>query len=131
MDSARRTDAWLKSDPLHVGADVPTVLIGDLNAYAMEDPLRLLREAGWQDAIPVGHPDAYSFVFDGLAGRLDHALLNAAARPYFRRSYEWHVNADEEEYFDYHNESATGPQRSSDHDPMVLSFLFTGERARR
>ena len=132
MDSARRTDAWLKSDPLRLGPGVPTLLIGDLNAYAQEDPLRWLREAGWQDAIPVGHPDAYSYVFDGAAGRLDHALMNAAARPYFRRAYEWHVNADEAEYFDYRNEAGSGsPRRSSDHDPIVLSFLFGTGPARR
>jgi predicted extracellular nuclease len=131
MDTARRTDAWLKSDPLHLGPGVPTLLLGDLNAYMQEDPLRWLRGAGWHDAIPVGHPDAYSFVFDGMAGRLDHALMNDAARPYFRRAYEWHVNADEADYFDYHNEASTGPQRSSDHDPLVLSFLFGTGTARR
>jgi predicted extracellular nuclease len=131
VDTARRLDAWLKSDPLRLGAQVPTLLIGDLNAYAMEDPLRVLREAGWHDAVAGKGGEAYSFVFDGLAGRLDHALLNAAARPHFRAAHEWHVNADEAEFFDYHNEQASGPRRSSDHDPIVLGFAFTGEPARR
>jgi predicted extracellular nuclease len=131
VETARRIDAWLKSDPLKVGADAPTLLIGDLNSYAQEDPLRALRAAGWKDAIPPGDPDAYSFVFDGLAGRLDHALLNEAARRHFRAAREWHVNADEAEYFGYHNENASGPRRSSDHDPIVLGFSFTDEPARR
>jgi len=121
--TARRLDAWLKSDPLHVGANAPTLLIGDLNAYAQEDPLRALRDAGWSDAF-AGQGRAYSFVFDGLAGRLDHALVNAAALPFLRGAAEWHVNADEAEFFDYRNENSPGPWRSSDHDPMLLGFSF-------
>jgi predicted extracellular nuclease len=125
VQTARRLDAWLKSDPLRVGADTPTLLIGDLNAYAEEDPLVALREAGWRDAF-AGYegPRPYSFVFDGLAGRLDHALVNAAALPLLRGATEWHVNADEAEYFDYRNEHSPGPWRSSDHDPMLLGFSF-------
>jgi predicted extracellular nuclease len=126
VDTARRVDAWLKSDPLRVGADAPVLLVGDLNAYAQEDPLRLLRAAGWQDAFAPapGSERPYSFVFAGSAGRLDHALLNAAAAARLRGAAEWHVNADEAEAFDYHDEAAAGPWRSSDHDPLLLGFAL-------
>jgi predicted extracellular nuclease len=126
VDTARRLDAWLKSDPLRVGAGAPVLLVGDLNAYAQEDPLRLLRAAGWQDAFAsaAGPERPYSFDFDGSAGRLDHALLNAAAAARLRGAVEWHVNADEAEAFDYRGEAATGPWRSSDHDPLLLGFAL-------
>ena len=126
VDTARRLDAWLQSDPLGVGAGTPTLVVGDLNAYAEEDPLHALRAAGWRDAFAAlsRAPGAYSFVYDGLSGRLDHALLNQAAVPALRDVQEWHVNADEAEFFDYRNEHAAGPWRSSDHDPLVLGFSF-------
>jgi predicted extracellular nuclease len=127
VETARRVDAWLKSDPLQVGAATPTLLIGDLNAYAQEDPLRLLRAAGWRDAFArdAKAPAPYSFVFDGQMGRLDHALLNDALAARLRGAEEWHVNADEAEAFDYHDEAAAGPWRSSDHDPVLLGFDFS------
>ena len=127
VETARRVDAWLKSDPLRVGEATPTLLIGDLNAYAQEDPLRTLYAAGWVDAFAQDPkaPRPYSFVFDGQAGRLDHALLNASLKPRLRGAVEWHVNADEAEYFDESNETATGPWRSSDHDPVLLGFDFS------
>jgi predicted extracellular nuclease len=123
LESARRVIDWLRRDPTHAGAGAPTLLIGDLNAYAQEDPLRLLREAGYVDAFArmrVEQP--YSFVYSGQAGRLDHALLDAALAPRLRAAAEWHVNADEAEFFDYHNEAAGGPYRASDHDPILLGF---------
>ena len=64
----------------------------------------------------------YSFVFDGDAGRLDHALMDAAMAARLRGAAEWHINADESEWFDYHNEAATGPYGASDHDPLLLGF---------
>jgi len=128
VDSARRLDAWLKSDPLRVGANAPVLLVGDLNAYGEEDPLRLLRAAGWRDAFARDPklPRPYSFVFEGAAGRLDHALLNEAGASRLRSAAEWHVNADEAEAFAYPGELGTGPWRASDHDPLLLGFEFGG-----
>jgi predicted extracellular nuclease len=110
-----------------VGADTPTLFIGDFNAHAQEDPLRLLRAAGWRDAFARGpeQPRPYSFVFDGEAGRLDHALLNPALASKLRGAEEWHVNSDEPAYFDEGNADASGPWRSSDHDPVLLGFDFS------
>jgi hypothetical protein len=123
VESARRLAAWLRSDPTRAGAAASTLLIGDLNAYAQEDPIRLLREAGYVDAFERSRIERpYSFVFNGQAGRLDHALLDASLALRLRGAAEWHVNADEAEYFDYRNEAASGPWRASDHDPLLLGF---------
>jgi predicted extracellular nuclease len=126
VDSVQRTAKWLAGDPLHAGKDVPRLLLGDFNAYAQEDPLRLLHAAGWQDAFALDASRArpYSFVFDGAAGRLDHALVDAAMRAHLKGAEEWHVNADEADFFDPRNEHSPGPWRASDHDPILLGLQF-------
>ena len=119
-DSARRLDAWLASDPTGHGAR--TLIVGDLNAYAQEQPVRTLRDAGWRDAFAVaGAESPYSYVYDGQLGRLDHALLSPAFAQRLRGAAEWHVNADEPDASGYRAGGA-GPWRSSDHDPLVLGF---------
>ncbi|MDG2517622.1 ExeM/NucH family extracellular endonuclease [Lysobacter soli] len=119
-ESARRLHAWLATDPTGHGAR--TLIVGDLNAYAQEEPVRTLREAGWQDAFVVaGNEAPYSYVYDGQLGRLDHALLSPEFAKRLRGAAEWHVNADEPESAGYRAGGA-GPWRSSDHDPLVLGF---------
>jgi predicted extracellular nuclease len=122
VDSAKRLDAWLQTDP--TGHDSALKLIvGDLNAYAMEEPVRVLRDAGWVDAfaaVKVEQP--YSYVYNGQAGRLDHALLSPALADKLKGAREWHSNADEPDAAGYADSNTPGPWRSSDHDPMLLGF---------
>ena len=121
-DSARRLDAWLASDPTGTRSKLQ-LIVGDLNAHALEDPLRLLHSAGWRDAFALAQAEQpYSFVFDGAAGRLDHALANAAMAARLRGAAEWHNNCDEAAYFDYHLDGDGDPYRASDHDPILLGF---------
>jgi predicted extracellular nuclease len=123
VDSARRIDAWLRTDPTGAHSD-RTVLLGDFNAYGQEDPVRLLREAGWVDAF-ARFPEPgleYSFVFDGQAGRLDHALLSPAAAALLRGAAHWHNNADEPESSRYETGLDDSPYGASDHDPLVIGL---------
>ncbi|MEO7251323.1 MAG: ExeM/NucH family extracellular endonuclease, partial [Arenimonas sp.] len=122
VESARRLQAWLASDPTRSASKL-VVVVGDLNAHAQEDPLRALYAGGWQDAFALAHVAApYSFVFDGQAGRLDHALLNEALALRLRGAAEWHNNCDEADVFDYHQDVDGDPYRASDHDPILLGF---------
>lgn len=122
LDSAQRLHTWLASDPTGTGSELQLIL-GDFNAYAMEDPVRSLRDAGWQDAMAVaGVESPYSYVYNGLAGRLDHALLSPALAKHLKGAAEWHINADEPDRFGYAGDNVPGPWRSSDHDPLVLGF---------
>lgn len=126
-ESARRLDAWLAEDPTRSGSDL-AVIVGDMNAYAQEEPLQVLARAGWQDAFAVagrgrGHDAPYSYVYEGEAGRLDHALLSPALAARLRGAVEWHSNADEPRSAGYWGRArADGPWRSSDHDPLLLGF---------
>ncbi|KAF1013472.1 MAG: hypothetical protein GAK31_03621 [Stenotrophomonas maltophilia] len=122
LASAEQLHAWLQRDPTGSGAK-DAVLLGDFNAYAMEDPIRRLRALGWQDAFAVPkveHP--YSYVYNGYTGRLDHALLSAGMAKRLSGAAEWHINADEPDSAGYQQRNVPGPWRSSDHDPLLLGF---------
>lgn len=122
VESAKRIDAWLRNDPTGTKAD-QALLVGDFNAYAMEDPITTLRAAGWQDALKLAKVEQpYSFVYNGLSGRLDHALVSPALAGKLRGAVEWHNNADESDRFGYEGSADPGPYRASDHDPLLLGF---------
>jgi predicted extracellular nuclease len=128
---------WLATDP--TGSNDPDVIImGDLNAYRMEDPIRALVGAGFTDVITALNGDeTYSFVFQGESGYLDHALANVALRSQINAVTEWHINADEPVALDYNVEFKTPDQvlsfyapdafRAADHDPVIVQMLTAGD----
>lgn len=122
-ESARRLDAWLRTDPTGSGSDL-AMIVGDINAYSMEDPIQLLAAAGWRDAFARQRADApYSYVYEGLIGRLDHALLSPTLAARLVGAAEWHSNADEPDSRGYQQQPGNrSPWRSSDHDPLVVGF---------
>jgi predicted extracellular nuclease len=122
VESARRLNEWLATDPTGT-SPAGALVIGDLNAHAQEDPLRLLYSRGWQDAFALAKADRpYSFVWAGHSARLDHALLDAGLAARLRGAAEWHANADESDRFDYRQDRDGDPWRASDHDPMLLGL---------
>jgi uncharacterized protein len=122
-ESARRLDAWLRTDPTRSGSDM-AMIVGDINAYSMEDPIQMLAAAGWRDAFAGQRgPAPYSYVYDGLIGRLDHALISPTLAARLVGAAEWHSNADEPESRGYQQQPGNrSPWRSSDHDPLVVGF---------
>ncbi len=130
--------AWLENDPTGHGAS-NVLIIGDLNSYAQEDPISALKSAGYQNLLEtfIGNQTAYSYVFDGAAGYLDHALANSALAPQVKDAKEWHINADEPRALDYNIEYKTAAQinlfyaadayRSSDHDPLLIKLFVPGD----
>lgn len=104
------------------------LVIGDLNAYAQEDPIADLTAGGLVDEIGRRGGSGYSFVFDGAAGRLDHALASSSLSAKVSGATEWHINADEPSVIDYNTEFKPQdlylptPWRSSDHDPVVVGL---------
>lgn len=122
VDSARRLNEWLATNPTGTSPE-GALVIGDLNAHAQEDPLRLLFARGWQDAFALAKAERpYSFVWAGHSARLDHALLDAGLAGRLRGAAEWHANADESDRFDYRRDRDNDPWRASDHDPMLLGL---------
>ncbi|MCO3056501.1 ExeM/NucH family extracellular endonuclease [Pseudomonas aeruginosa] len=124
---------WLASDPT-AAKDPDYLIIGDLNSYAKEDPVNVIRAAGYTDLVArqAGAGKGYSYVFSGQSGYLDHALANASLARQVRGAVEWHINADEPRVLDYNLEFKTPrqqdslysaePYRASDHDPVVIGI---------
>ena len=134
LDAAVALDAWLGTDPTGSG-DEDVMILGDLNAYAMEDPIQYLIGKGYTDlASRFAGPDNYSYVFDGQMGTLDYALTNGSLLSQVTGAAEWHINADEPDILDYDlsfNDpiyfDPTDPFRSSDHDPVIVGLRLEPE----
>jgi hypothetical protein len=131
-NAATELVAWLATDPTATG-DPDVLLLGDYNAYAKEDPITVIRNAGYTNLIEsfLG-PDAYSYVFDGQWGYLDHALASASLVGQVNGVADHHVNADEPGVLDYNVEFKSAGQlvslyapdgfRVSDHDPVIVGL---------
>ncbi|WP_414446924.1 ExeM/NucH family extracellular endonuclease [Burkholderia sp. 22PA0099] len=125
---------WLAGNPTGVeGAGV--LLIGDMNSYAKEDPIALFEARGYTNLAArfIGE-NAYSYVYSGETGYLDHALASAALLPRVKAVHEWHINADEPIALEYTYAYKSTAQRtsfyapdayrSSDHDPVVVDLAL-------
>jgi uncharacterized protein len=123
---------WLGTDPTGSG-DSDFLIIGDLNSYAMEDPITTIKNAGYTDLLArFASTGAYSYVFDGQTGYLDHALASTTLLNQVTGATEWHVNADEPTVLDYNVEFKSpaqvdyfytpDPYRFSDHDPLLVGL---------
>ena len=116
---------WLADDPTGTGSDLVAVL-GDLNAYAMEDPVRGFVDAGWTDALAdVDGGQPHTYVYDAQAGRLDHVLLSPALGARLEDAAIWHSNADEAPAADPAASEGAGdpaPWGASDHDPVIVGL---------
>lgn len=128
-NAAKAAHLWLATDPTGSG-DPDFLIIGDLNAYAKEDPLTELKNNGYTNVI--NDIEAYSYVFDGQAGSLDHGLVTASLLEQMTGAADWHINADEADALDYNLDSGTNnrlaifdgsqPHRAADHDPLIIGF---------
>ena len=122
--------AWLAGDPTGIG-DPDVLILGDLNAYAMEDPVVALESASYTNLVPA-FGGGHSYVFDGQWGSLDHALANPGLRPQVLGAADWYINADEPSVLDYNSDFKSAGQllslyapdrfRMSDHNPLVVDL---------
>ena len=126
---------WLATDPTSSN-DPDVLIIGDLNAYAKEDPIRILEEASFTDLIRhFNGSEAYSFTFDGQAGYLDHALGSPSVLSKSIDVKIWHINTDEPPLRDYNTEYnpvvyfEANEFRSSDHDPLLIGLQMSPAKA--
>jgi uncharacterized protein len=133
---------WLATDPTGSG-DPDFLIIGDLNSYAQEDPIYAIK-AGPDDTAGTNDdytnliakfegPYAYSYVFDGQSGYLDHALASSSLTTQVRGATFWHINADEPDLLDYDTSFKPPSQeaiyepnayRSSDHDAVLVDLGY-------
>ncbi|MBE0685859.1 MAG: ExeM/NucH family extracellular endonuclease [Anaerolineaceae bacterium] len=131
---------WLANDPTGSGSN-NYLIIGDLNSYDKEDPIDAIL-AGPDDVLGTDDDytdllfhyigeNAYTYVFDGQIGYLDHGLVNSDLMQMVTGTTVWHINADEPDLIDYDMSFklpaqdalyAPDPFRSSDHDPVIIGL---------
>lgn len=102
----------------------PDILImGDLNAYGMEDPITELTMHGMTDLHRYFHADSsYSYTFGGQAGYLDHALCNSTMLAQVTGMTAYHINSDENDCYTYDSSNDLSMFRCSDHDPVLVGL---------
>lgn len=132
VNAANALRSWLATNPTGTG-DPDVLVIGDLNSYAKEDPITAFTTNGWVNLIEAhSGPGAYSYVFDGQWGYLDHALATTSLAAQVAGVGDWHVNADEPSVLDYNTDFKSVAQisslygadhfRYSDHDPVIVGL---------
>jgi predicted extracellular nuclease len=131
-NAAKALVDWLATDPTGSG-DPDYLLIGDMNSYTFEDPITAFTNGGFENLVrQFGGLGAYSYVFNGESGYLDHALASSSLASQAAGVAHWHINPDEPTVLDYNTEFKTanqvntfyspGPYRSSDHDPVIIGL---------
>ncbi len=133
---AKQLADWLEND-LEL-ADPDVLLLGDFNAHALEDPIRLLAQRGFVRIADDDDPSDYTYNYRGQSGSLDHALANQSLREQIEGSAPWHINADELVEADYRLDGRSrearrmyraDPYRSSDHDPLIIGLDLRAEES--
>lgn len=123
---------WLATNPTGSKTDYQLIL-GDLNSYAMEDPITTLESAGYVNLDQFFNgEDVYSYQFGGQFGTLDYAFGSPSLLPFVTGSAPWHINSDEPDVLGYSTRFKSPNQieilyapdayASSDHDPILVGL---------
>ncbi|MBN1465245.1 ExeM/NucH family extracellular endonuclease [candidate division KSB1 bacterium] len=125
VNAAIALKEWLAATPTGVPDD-DFLLMGDFNAYLHEDPVMVLKDAGYINLIETGM-NGYSYVYEAQSGAIDHALGSASLYMQTTGTTLWHINADEPAELGYSSTNPAalydaGPYRSSDHDPVIVGL---------
>lgn len=119
-------------------ADEAVFAVGDFNAYAKEDPVRIIEAAGFTNLGKKFEPESASYQFSGRLGSLDHGFANAKALKMVAGAGVWDINGDESVAMQYSRRNynvtdfftSTTPFASSDHDPLVIGLAINGRGPR-
>ncbi|RYE22262.1 MAG: ExeM/NucH family extracellular endonuclease [Sphingobacteriales bacterium] len=111
--------------------------MGDYNSYFQEDPLDSLRSGGFT---VLSKDSSFSYLFSGLIGSLDNAIVNDSMKAHVTGIAKWNINSAEPIFLDYQdnvndggsdvvnpwgNTYSDAPFRSSDHDPVIVGLDMT------
>jgi len=123
VEAARAMTQWAR-ELGKAGTAGKVLIMGDLNAYRMEDPITAVIEAGFKDlTAPSALQPSFSYVYFGEAGTLDYAFASQPLMPFVRSARILHTNSP----FAPDVELPLPYLRSSDHDPVVVDLRFLKE----
>lgn len=119
LESAKLLRQWL-TDLQHTMPEDNVLIMGDLNAYRMEQPIQTLTRNDWIDLVSRFHSmPLYSYRYRGRIGTLDYALASPALLPRVANAWYWDVNADASARRQQRFQPGS---RFSDHDPVVVDL---------
>ncbi|MFC5369583.1 ExeM/NucH family extracellular endonuclease [Arcanobacterium bovis] len=127
VEQAKAMLAWVEQN----FAQKPVFILGDMNSYTEEDPLRTIENKGYVSIAKKYNVKNHSYQFSGIIGSLDHGFANPAGEKMLVGADVWNVNAMEPAAFEYSNYNMnvkvndlfdTTPYRSSDHDPIKFAL---------
>jgi hypothetical protein len=113
------------------------ISVGDYNAYYEEDPMDILRAAGY---VVTGSSTSTSYLFSGQVGSLDHIVLSPSLAGTVTGTAKWNTNSIEPSYLDYNDGINDGggdvvnawastytvsPWRASDHDAILMGLTLS------
>jgi predicted extracellular nuclease len=114
--------AGLVDELVNTYPQASVVVMGDLNDHSDSQPLTELVNAGLMDlSLQVEKPQRYSYNYQGISQVLDYALVRTAPSLYPLTIQYKPINSDYPEEFSGDSDSI---HRSSDHDPMLVTFAY-------
>lgn len=91
--------------------DPDILIMGDLNAYTEETPIQNLINAGYDEQLVRFDEDAYTYIYQGTKGILDHAMANSTMASQITGAYAYHINTSGGYSYKY-----------SDHDAVLVGL---------
>lgn len=101
-----------------ITSDPDILIMGDLNSYMGEAPIEALEEEGFEEQLVRFDANAYSYIYRGQKGILDHAMANSTMAEQVTGARVYHINTAGGYNYKY-----------SDHD-AVLVGLSLGKQQR-
>ena len=102
----------------NITTDPDVLVMGDLNAYMDEAPIEALEEEGFEEQLVRFDANAYSYIYRGQKGILDHCMANSTMAEQVTGARVYHINTAGGYNYKY-----------SDHD-AVLVGLNLGKQQR-
>ena len=102
----------------NIKSDPDILIMGDLNSYMGEAPIEALENNGYEEQLVRFDSKAYTYIYRGQKGILDHAMANASMAGQITGARAYHINTAGGYYYKY-----------SDHD-AVLVGLNLGKQQR-
>lgn len=95
----------------NINTDPDILIMGDLNAYTNETPIQNLINAGYEEQLVRFDPTAYTYIYKGTKGILDHAMANSTMADQVTGAYAYHINT-----------SGYSSYKYSDHDAVLVGL---------
>ena len=103
--------SYLISKLNNVTSDDDILIMGDLNAYTDETPIQNLINAGYEEQLVRFDPMAYTYIYKGTKGILDHAMANSTMAGQITGARVYHINTAGGYNYKY-----------SDHDAVLVGL---------